>query len=144
MPSTPVNVKPMKLKPAALPRFSCSVPPIRNISRNGKTNAPMRRARSRRNLNRSRSAMAAIAFSSFISQDLQVGVFQRPLARSQSSQRNVEAADHLVRGAAVELHGEGAILFEMQLQVHELAPQLGAVGGVQLEKLLRRAEADLT
>src|SRR5436190_5086121 len=143
IPRTPVKVNPMKLKPAALPRLSWSVPPIRNISRNGKTNAPMRRARSRRNLNRSRSAMAAIAFSSFIGEDLQVGVFQRWLARAQSSQPNVEAPDHLVRGAAVEPDREGAVLFEIQVQLLQLEPQLSAVGGVQLEKLLRGAEPDL-
>ncbi len=79
IPSTPVNVKPMKLNPAALPRLSCSVPPIRNISRNGKMNAPINRVRSRRNLKRSRDAMAAtalISFIGFLGEDPQVRILE--------------------------------------------------------------------
>src|SRR5260370_34824925 len=59
--------------------FSCAVVPNRNMSRNGKRNDPISRVRSRRNLSRSRAAMAAMALSSFIGEDPEIDTAPAPL-----------------------------------------------------------------
>ena len=66
IPSTPVKMKPMKLKPAARPRLLCRVPPISPTKMNGKTRVKTSRVRSRKSLVTSREATVRIAFSSFI------------------------------------------------------------------------------
>src|SRR5579859_7927342 len=99
----------MKLKPAALPRLSCRVPPIKNMIRKGKTNAPIRRPRSCKNLSTSREAIAAIAFSSFIwllGKDLQIGLLERRLPRAQARDWHVETTHQLVHRASTEPNGE--------------------------------------
>src|SRR2546421_8722902 len=102
MPSTPVKVKPMKLKPAARPRLSCTVLPNRNMSRNGTRTARTSRLRSRRNLKRSRVAIATIALSSVMGQDAQVHVLEAGLPRPHHGERCCEHAHELVRRSAIE------------------------------------------
>src|ERR1700716_2238693 len=109
MPRTPVNVNPMKLNPAAFPRLSCSVPPIRNMIRNGKMNDPIRRWRSRKNLRMSRDAMAMMAFISligFLREDPQIGVLERRLPRAHPRDGYLQRAHHLIHRAAGEANRE--------------------------------------
>jgi len=61
-----VNVKPMKLNPAALPRLSCRVPPSKKIIAKGKMTAATMRPGSRKNFSKSRPASAMTTFSSRI------------------------------------------------------------------------------
>src|SRR5438094_2196583 len=140
MPRKPVKVKPMKLKPADWPRFNCSVPPSRKIIRKGKTTAATRRPGSRKNLSRSRPAMAVMAFSSsiFARQETQIGVLQRCRLCPQHGQGLLDRLHDLVRGAPVEANDEVAIFIERQLESDEPAPQRGAIGGVDVQRFLNQ------
>src|SRR3979409_583832 len=143
MPSTPVKVKPMKLNPAALPRLSCRVPPISVISRKGKTKVPTMRVRSRRNLARSREAIAATALSSLTGQDPQVGVLEGWRLGSKQAQWRCQLADHLVRTATLQADLEDAVLLEAQVESPELFSQPIAVGRVDDQRLLQELGFDL-
>src|SRR5262249_50389583 len=137
IPSTPVKMKPTKLKPAARPRLPCSVPPIRPMKMNGKIRLKTRRPRSRNSLTTSREATVRIALSSVTEllhrrpNDLQVGIFERRCVRLQHRQRLVDGPDHLLGAAAVQHHLEGPRLPHRQMERVELAAQLRSVGGVQ-------------
>src|SRR5258708_4947926 len=91
------RAKPMKLKPAALPRLSGTVGASRNRSRNGKRNDPTSRVRSRRNLKRSRVAMAAMGLSSFTGENPQVYLLEAGLRRRHHGEWRLEHAYDLVR-----------------------------------------------
>src|SRR4051794_37758384 len=112
MPRTPVKVKPMKLKPAPRPRLSCTVLPNRNRSRNGTRTARTSRLRSRRNLKRSRVAIATIALSSVMGQDPQVHVLEAGLPRPQHGEWCRQHAHELVRRPAIEGDQELPVLLE--------------------------------
>src|SRR5919204_2490981 len=115
-PRTPVKVKPMKLKPAARPRLICTVRPNRNGSRNGTRTARTSRLRSRRNLKKSRVAIAAIALSSVMGQDPQVHVLEAGLPRAHHGKRCREHAYELVRRPAIEGDQEMPVLLEAHLE----------------------------
>src|ERR1700737_3650021 len=139
MPSTPVKVNPMKLKPAAFPRLSCRVPPIRNMIKKGKMNAPIRRWRSRMNLRMSREAMAAMAFKSLtglLRQDPQVGILEGRLPCAQPRDRDFQRTHHLIHRAAGEADCERPVFLEIKLHLAQLFAKLGAVGRIQLEVVL--------
>src|SRR5258708_31843680 len=135
MPSTPVNVKPMKLKPAAWPRLSCAVVPNKNMSRNGNRNDPISRVRSRRNLSRSRAAMAAMALSSFIGKNPEIDIVEARLPRPQHGERCLELAHEGVRRPAIQGDMEPSVFVEGHVETHELAPQRYPVRGGERQRL---------
>src|SRR5438105_9640465 len=142
IPRTPVNVKPMKLKPAARPRFSCRVPPIKNMGKNGKAKVPIRRPGSRRNLSRSRVAMTPIACISFIGQDPQVSILEGRRMRAHDSQRRRQRLHDLRRSPSVQLELKGSLAFVPQPLRLKLALERRAVRGVEDKALLQQLRLD--
>src|SRR5919201_2393910 len=123
MPRKPVNVKPMKLKPAERPRLSWRVPPSRKIITKGKIRAPTIRPGSRRNFSRSREAIPATAwrlrilflfflFFLFAREDAEVGVLESRRLSAQHRQRLVDCPHDFVGGSAVEAGDEITLLLE--------------------------------
>src|ERR1700756_4186579 len=98
IPRKPVNAKPMKLKPTDFPRLSWRVPPSRKIIVNGKITAAARRPGSRKNLSRSRPAMADMAFSSgiFFRQKPDISVLERRRFCPQHGERLLDGMHHFV------------------------------------------------
>src|SRR5947209_6863636 len=127
MPSTPVKVKAMKSKPAARPKLRCSVLPNRNMSRNGTRTDRASRLRSRRNLTRSRVAIAALALSSFIGQEPRVQILETCPPRPHHRERCRERAHELLRWPALAGDPEGPVLVEAHGGPDELAPERCAV-----------------
>src|SRR6267143_287050 len=144
-PRNPVNVKPMKLKPAALPRFSCRVPPSRKIIANGNITAATSRPGSRINFNKSRPAIAPTAFISFIAgrQDSEIRVLQGRGLGPKHGERLVDPPYDLMRRAAVELYHEGAVFAERDLHREQPAPQSRAVIGVDIEPIMDELPFDV-
>src|SRR5437016_444033 len=144
MPSTPVKVKPMKSKPAARPRLRCSVLPSRNMSRNGTRTARASRLRSRRNLTRSRVAIAALALSSCIGQEPRVHILEACLPRPHHRERCRERAHQLVRRPALAGAPERPVLVEARGEPDEPAPERFAVCGVDLQPRTAQLSRELS
>src|SRR5258706_4040799 len=105
------------------------------MSRNGNRNDPISRVRSRRNLSRSRAAMAAMALSSFIGKNPEIDIVEARLPRPQHGERCLELAHEVVRRPAIEGDMEPSVFVEGHVEPHELAPQRYPVRSVKLQRL---------